>query len=426
MTSTQVPAGVEQAQLAAEAQALLTGERLADPYPIWSGLREESPAVVLDNAVVAGRFADVKELISNELDYSSKFHITGSRAESIVAGFPPDVQAMWRELAAFDANVVTRTDTETHTRLRRIAHRFFTPRRISELDSRIQAIVDSLLERAAEQDSYDQRQLGRELALSVVMDVIGTPDVDRAHLFALADAIGRYFGTTDAEIVRAAHSARRQTNAYIEDVIIAEHLRNPTRNELLATLMDAKETERMSPTETVALVSVLITGGIETSSVLLANGVLELLTARSQWELLCADRSLVPTAVEELMRFVSPAQWTSRIAKRDLEIGGVPIRVGTTVIAALAAANRDPRVYRDPDVLDVRRGAPHVGLGFGPHFCLGASLIRNEARIMFETLTGRYPATELAVDRDELEWFGNSNKRSVSTLPLALGPVAGR
>jgi cytochrome P450 len=192
-------------------------------------------------------------------------------------------------------------------------------------------------------------------------------------------------------------------------------------------MMDAQGEDNLSPLELSAMVSVLLFGGVETTAVLLSTGLLELLRHRDQWEWLCKDPvARVPNAVEELFRYVSPAQWVPRTAATDFEIEGVPVPVGQTVVGILAAAHRDPSEYENPNELDITRGRAHLGLGFGPKFCLGASVVRAEARIAFTTLAQRFPELELAIDPADLDWAGGPPPiRSLRSLPIALGPRHG-
>jgi cytochrome P450 len=164
----------------------------------------------------------------------------------------------------------------------------------------------------------------------------------------------------------------------------------------------------------------LLQGGHETTSNLISIGVYELLRA-GQWDALVEDPSLVPNAVEEMLRLVSPAQTASRRAVVATEIEGVEIHPEETVIAVLAAANRDPAVFADPDRVDVRRpeAKRHLAFSFGPHFCLGTSLARAEAKIALEKLVARYP--KLALVSEDVEFAGPANLRRVVELPVSLG-----
>jgi cytochrome P450 len=408
--------------LTADVESVLAGERLADPYPVWERLREEAPVLRVGTTVFVSRFDDVKSLI-NDSRFSSRMQVTGSRADEIVQSFPEDVRAMWREMADFDSNILLRTEGVVHERLRRIVHPFFTPRSVMQFDAAIQGIVDELLADAAERETYDHRWLAQELALRVVSHVLGSSQIDYPYVVERVDRLARWLGTADVSVVRDAYAARLEFNEYIADAIIAVHDGRPGSSGLVAALIEARDVGDLSSVELMAMISILLAGGIETTSILMSTGLIELLRHRRQWELLTRSSDRVPAAVEELLRFLSPAQWTSRIARSSMDWAGVSLEGGQTMIGVLAAANRDPRVYDDPEELDIERAPhPHLALGFGPHFCLGASLARSEARILFRTLAERYPHIELAADQSDLDWSeSNPMLRGVKELPVHLG-----
>jgi cytochrome P450 len=173
-----------------------------------------------------------------------------------------------------------------------------------------------------------------------------------------------------------------------------------------------------------AMIMLLLFAGAETTATLLSNAMAEFMRHREQWELLCEDPAgRVTGAVEELIRYLTPAQWIPRTALVDYEDEGVEVTAGTTVVGAIAAGNRDPRVYDNPDTFDILRDVnpPHLGFGFGQRFCLGSALVRAEARIFLRRLAERYPDVTAAVDPDDYAWAGNPIFRSLSTLPLSLG-----
>ena len=402
---------------------LLAGRLLPDPWPLWRRLREEHPVVRLGEVVVATRFADVKEMMTRPERFSNRFFVSGSRADAIVASLPPDVATMWREMAAFDSMTMTRNDEPAHDRLRSISHRFFTPKYVRELEPAIQGFWDDILARAAQEGVYDHKYAGQDLALRVMAHVIGSPQVDRDYLAGLTARIARYLGSADAEIIRDAYGARKEFNTYIEDVIIGGYRRDPSSNELVATMMGAESDDNLSTQELCAMVSLLLFGGVETTAVLLSSGLVELLEHPDQWRATCEDPDLVSGAVEEMFRYVAPAQWVNRVAREDFEWEGVTIPEGQTLIGGVAAAHRDPTVFDDPDRFDIRRRVrQHLGLGLGPHYCLGASLIRLEAKVAFATLAQRFPDLEMTTSRAELDWSGsNPNMRTVRTLPIRLG-----
>jgi cytochrome P450 len=172
------------------------------------------------------------------------------------------------------------------------------------------------------------------------------------------------------------------------------------------------------------MIALLLFAGHETTTTLLTSGLIELLRHRSEWERLCDDPELVPPAVEEVFRYASPAQWGNRVPRTEIDWDGYRIPEEQTIIVSIAAANRDPRAFDEPDRLAVTRPprSNHLGLGFGKHYCLGASLLRREVQLAWGELVRRYPKLELAIGFDELEWSGNPILRSVRELPIRLGP----
>jgi cytochrome P450 len=297
---------------------------------------------------------------------------------------------------------------------------------VRDLTDAVQSIADDLIDEVAEREVFDYKWLSADLALRVVSHIVGSPAVDREHLAELIRVRGRYVGTTHEQHVRDAYPATKEFDAYVRDVIIAEHRRDRGSNELVAALMDAEDQENITTQEFVIMVMTLFAGGVATTEILLTNGMVELMRRRDQWQLLCASPELAATAVDELLRYTAPTQWALRVAKGDTAWHGVEIPAESSVYGSLAAANRDPRVYDEPDVLDIRRGtAQHLSLGAGPHFCLGQALIRLEGQILLGTLARRCPDLEPAVDLDALEWQrgGNAMFRSPWQLPMRAGRV---
>jgi cytochrome P450 len=330
---------------------------------------------------------------------------------------------MWAELAYYNNLSLADKDDDDHDRLRGIAHRYFTPRRVNALEATMQDAWDTLLAEAASQEVYDHRHTSQALALRVITDLVGCPGVDAPYVAGLIDRLARFQGARNEDVIRDAYKARLEFNDYIESVIVAGYRRDPDSNDFVRAMLDAEGEDNLSLAELIAMVAVLLFGGIETTAVLLSNGLLELLIQRRQWEWICEDPgSRVPNAIEEIFRYVSPAQFIPRTAKVDFDLKELPVAEGQTVIAAVAPANRDPDEYESPEVFDVSRGRPHLGLGIGPHFCIGASLVRAEARIALTGLASRYPKLELAIDPSELDWSGGPPSiRTVRELPIALG-----
>jgi cytochrome P450 len=407
-----------------EVAALLNGQRLRDPFPTWNRLREEAPVYAGSDMVIVSRYADVKAMLPDKERYSGKQFVGGSRPQAIFATFSEDTQELIRGMVDSPAHMVSLSGASDpdHRRLRGIAHRFFTPRQIQQMEGRIQAFCDDLLAEAAEQEVYDHKVFAQNLALRVITDIVGAPEVDGPYVLELVERTAHFLGGNDEKLMRDAYFAREEFNEYIQRTVLADYRRN-SENEFVRAMMDAEGQENLSPVELCGMVYLFIFGGTDTTSVLLSTGLLELLGHRDQWEWLCDDPAArVPGAVEELFRYVSPAQTIPRTAAIDFTLDGVDVPAGETVMASIPGANRDPAQYEKPDQLDITRGRAHLALGIGHKFCLGASVIRAEARIALTTLAERYPDVELAIDPDDLDWSGGPvGLRSVRELPIKLG-----
>jgi cytochrome P450 len=408
-------------------RALLASDAgaLADPYPLYRELRARSPVHDLGSVVVLARYDDVKAAARDTTALSSRV-FASDRAEEALAGMSEEGRRAHAAVAAYDASIVSHSDGEQHARLRRIAHRAFTPRRIAEMRQAVEGYTDELLEQAAGRDVSDMKVLAYRLPLMVIADMLGVPAADRARIHEWSGAIGRSRGVVDAAALIDAEQALADFGSYVRD-LAGELRRASDRSSLVAALLDAEEDERMSPDELTATFVFLLFAGHETTTNLIATGLLDLLLQREQWQRLCGDPAAVaPAAVEELLRYASPVQLIQRVAAHDVEFGGVRIPAGRHVIGLLGSANRDPDAFERPDELDLARagGPGHLDFGFGPHFCLGASLARLEGQVAFTTLARRFPGMELAADPDELSWGGNAMLRSLETLPIRLGAPA--
>ena len=316
-----------------------------------------------------------------------------------------------------------------HTRLRRLVSRAFTPRRVEALVPRVRELTAELLASCRDHDPVDLvRTLASPLPVSVICELFGVDHADRPRVVGWSHALAR--ALDPAFLVPAAErhiqaTARAEFGSYLLDVVAARRA-SPGTDLLsgLVAVMDTPESspERMSEPELVATCILLLIAGHETTTSLIANGVLALLRNRRELERLRRQPGLIPSAVEELLRYDPPVQLTARTALTAAEVGDTTVPEGSSLLLLLASANRDPEVYDDPDRLDVgRTPAPHLAFGLGIHFCLGAPLARVEARIALEALTRDIDAIELA---GEPAWKENAILRGVGRLDVHLAQLA--
>jgi hypothetical protein len=316
-------------------------------------------------------------------------------------------------------------DPPDHTRLRALVSKAFTPRRIDALASRVQQLVDEMLEAPAARGHIElMHEFAYPLPARVICELLGVPKEDEAFIVAQAPALGTGLDPAPMRTPQSVAAANDATNALVDylDALIAERRRAP-RDDMLSALIAAEESgESLSHDELVSTFLLLLIAGHETTANLIGNGMRALLRHPDQLAQLRATPAgadLERSAVEELMRFDGPIQMVERITLDPVVIGGREIPTGRIMICLTAAANRDPAVFADPDRLDLGRTPnPHVGFGGGAHFCLGAALARLEGRVAIGTLARRFPGLRLLEPKPE--WRPSFTIRGLRRLPLAL------
>jgi cytochrome P450 len=312
-----------------------------------------------------------------------------------------------------------------HTRLRGLCAQAFTPARVERLRSHIQDIADRLVDTVLPDGQMNLlAQFAAPLPAIVTAELLGVPTEDHPRLKAwsadFAEMLGN-FQHNPNRTQRVLASVEEMT-AYFRDAISQQRIApcEGLVGDLLAAEVDG---DHLSEEEVIANLIVTMVGGQETTTNLIANGILTLLRNPSVLEDLRNDLSLIPSAVEELLRYESPSQHTARIAPADTQLGDRAIRQRDAVIAVMGAANRDPQRFPDPDRLDIRRkDNRHVAFGWGAHFCFGAPLARIEAQIAFSTLLRRLNDLELVPG--PIIWRENLGLRGLSTLPVRFSAKA--
>jgi cytochrome P450 len=390
---------------------LLDPEALANPYPLYHRLRAEDP-VHWDpylHAWVVTRYADVVTVFQR---FSADRTPTPERLlEMGLEQLAPVAQLMVRQMLFLDP--------PAHNRVRGLAAKAFTPRRVEVLRGHIQDIVDSLLDDVQAKGHMDMiADLGRPLPAIVTEELLGLPIADRERLTRwstdFAEVLGNFQHNPD-RAQRVLRSVNEMVTYFHEAV--HEHRAHP-RDDLISAFATAElDGDRLSDEEIVANTIVTMVGGQETTTNLIGNGMLSLLRHPDQLERLRADYTLIPSAIEELLRYEAPSQHTARLAPNDAELGGKLIRKREAVIAVMGAANRDPERFPDPDQLDIgRQDNRHVAFAWASHFCFGAPLARLEAHIAFELALRRLPG--LRLEPGPLTWRPNMGLRGLTALPV--------
>jgi cytochrome P450 len=409
-------------QLTDRLVSLLDSDPMAmvDPYSLWNEMRARGRVHVAGHEVFVTHYDDARRLLLDGSARYTKSMDRSSAAAAFLERSTPEVRAAFREYYAFINQWMVRADGDEHTRLRRIAHRAFTPGHIEELRERVQEFTDELLDVIAGEPQADIMVLAYRLPLMVVVDLLGCPPEDRERIHEWSMKIGAHLNRDDEGTLLAAVAAIREFSGYVGGVL-EERRQVGGGSDLVSALMGAESEERLTQSELAAMFVLLLFAGHETTTNLIGHGVHELLRAGSEWRRLCADPQLSAPATEELLRYVSPVQWVTRVVAEDHEVAGQRVTQGQYVAAALAAANRDPDTFSSPDALDITRpnARQHLALGFGSRFCLGAALARLEGQVAFETLARRYPDIKLTPIRHA--YTSNAVLRRLESLPVTLG-----
>ncbi len=390
---------------------LLEPEVLADPYPLYRKLRTEDP-VHWDRFMhtwVVTRYADVLNVLHS---FSADRTPTPEQLSLMgLSGLNPIAKVMVKQMLFMDA--------PAHTRLRGLASAAFTPQRVKVLRTHIQEIADKLLDRVQAHGAMDLiADFAAPMPAIVTAEMLGVPTEDHADLKKwsadFAEMLGNFQHNPD-RIPRVLESTNRLVN-YFQNAIAK--MRDEPREGLIHSFMTAEiDGDRLTEEEIVANCIVTMVGGQETTTNLIGNGLLTLMRKPEQLARLRDEPTLLQSGVEELLRYESPSQHTGRIAREDVEIGGKCIRKGQAVMAIMAAGNRDPERFPQPDdlVLD-RTDNKHLAFGWSNHFCFGAPLARMEGQIAFATILRRLPNLKLAPR--PLSWRENSGLRGLTALPV--------
>ncbi|MEA2814861.1 MAG: hypothetical protein QOI93_2558 [Rhodospirillaceae bacterium] len=385
---------------------------IADPYPFYRRLRETAPVFKTPQGLwLVTRYDDVTFALRDKRFGKDFVGNLERRYGNLARMEEPAVASLGRTMLVLDP--------PDHTRLRALVTKAFTARRVADMRPRIKALVDAQLDRVIDKGEMDvMRDLAHRLPVIVICDMLGIPEDHRAPFLAGSNVNGRILEPVpmSREELDQANRNTQMAGAYFDQ--LCELRRREPRDDLTTELVRAEEAgDKLTAEELRANIGLLFGAGHETTTNLIGNGLLALHRHRDQWERLKADPSLIPNAVEELLRYDSSVQITGRVTNAEVEIGGVTLGATENVIALLGAANHDPAQYQDPDRLDVgRANVRPLSFGGGIHYCLGAQLARLEAELVFAALVERLPNIELP-EKDAPAWRRSFTLRGLSKLP---------
>ncbi len=387
-------------------------------HETYARMREESPVhrqPGLDGETpiwFVTRYEDVVALLTDNERFvvDPKLALTPDELDALRDGGPePDERV--------NENLLSK-DGDDHRRLRRLVTKAFTPRIVEQLRPRIQEIADDLVDRVADRGRMELvDDYAFPLPITVIAELLGIPAEDQGRFRVWSNTFVLPPITPELQ-----EQAVRHTQEFVEylDALFARRRAEPAEDLVSALVLAEDAGDHLSENELYSMVVLLIVAGHETTVSLITNAVLALLSNPDRLAELRADLSLLPSTVEELLRYDSPVErGITRWAATDVELGGQLIARGDFVIPVIGAANRDGERFPEADELNLARAdSKHVGFGRGPHFCLGAPLARLETEIALETLLRRLPGLRLAISPDDLYWRPIPIFRSLASLPV--------
>ncbi|MGO9451187.1 MAG: cytochrome P450 [Candidatus Binataceae bacterium] len=380
----------------------------ANPYPHYGALLANPPAAMQlgpVHVVLVTRYADVSSALHDHEHFSS-----------IPPPLPPDA---FRPFG--DSRDLLGQDPPDHTRLRRLISRDFTPKRIRELEPRIREIARDLLGKAAAKGEFNvMADLANVLPVMVIAEMLGVP-AEKYAMFKewsdrIIDAGNAIPGTPPPpETITAGMSL---ISYFVEEV--AKRRKQPGADLVSALVTARDETDALSENALIQFIFLLLLAGNETTTNLIGNGTLALMRHPDQLALLRREPARLPRAIEEMLRYDPPVQSTARFPKNPVNLGATEIPAGAVAFMILAAANRDPAQFPDPERFDISRDPnEHLSFGEGIHFCIGAPLARLEARVAFEEMLAQFPSLRLANPGEKLIYKGSYFLRGLDSLKMA-------
>lgn len=362
------------------------------------------------------RYTDVREALRNP-------QLSSENLPAVLGKLPAEIrQALDQEnpLLKQARTIMIARDDPDHARLRSLVNKAFTPRMIERQRPQITRLAHDLLDKMEQQEQPDfVRDFAAPLPIMVIAAMIGILYDDLEQIKQWSDIGADFLGrTADLNILLQMAVAANEFNAYLHPHI-EKRRQQPEEDLLSAFILAEAQGDKLTEDETIANVFLLLAAGNETTTNLLGNGLWTLLKHPDQLARLQKHPEMIETAVEEIVRFESPAQLTGRIAKTAVEVAGQRIEAGQNVTLILGAANRDPAQFADPDSLDVgRQDNRHIGFGLGAHYCLGAPLARLEAQVTLPILLARYPRIQLV--NEQARWRKNPLFLGLESLPITL------
>lgn len=405
--------------VAKQRKTLFSEEILQDPYPTYARLHEEGP---LHYVEVANKWAVWSIFSYAECSQMAKDpRLSAKRARQMLLPLPLSKQAEFSELARMLSLWLIFMDPPEHTRLRKLLNKGFSPAALEAMRPQVEKIVEQMLDAHKPGDEIDLlREFANPMPVRIILEMLGIPHTMNEEFAEWSRAIAVFRGNPNrtVEEARAAQDALGKLTEYFRETVADR--RRSKGTDLISLLIEIEEDgEVLTEDELYAQCIALLFAGHETTRNLIGNGMYTLLKHPEQTAELRDNPEMTRSAVEELLRFESPVQFTARVLKEDIEVCGQEIRKGWTLQCMLGAANRDPKQFKDPNQLNLKRlNNPHIAFSAGIHACIGAQLARLEGQIAIRNLVQRYPKMKLSGAKPE--WAPTFGFRGLKSLNVVL------
>jgi cytochrome P450 len=405
--------------IAPDKKVVFSDEILQDPYPTYARMHEEGPLHCVD---IGGKWAVWAIFSHSKCSSIAKDpRFSAKRAQQMLLPLPFSRHAEFSELARMLGLWLIFMDPPEHTRLRVLLNKGFMPAAIEGLRPQVEAIVDRMLKPLQHGSEIDlMREFANTMPVRIILEMLGIPQELHNTFVDRSRAIAKFRGTPDrtVEQARAAQDALIALTDFFKNTV-ADRRRNKG-NDLISLLIDIEEEgEVLTEEELYAQCIALLFAGHETTRNLIGNGMYTLLRHPQETAELRENPEIIRSAVEEILRYESPVQFTARVLKEDIEICGQRIPKKWTMLCMLGAANRDPEQFEEPNRLNLRRlNNQHLAFSAGPHFCIGSQLARLEGQVALLNLVQRFPQMKLTGPRPE--WASTFGFRGLKSLPVIL------
>jgi cytochrome P450 len=398
---------------------LFGDEILQDPYPTYARLHEEGPLHYVD---VGSKWAVWSVFSHAECSSIAKDpRLSAKRAKQMLLPLPLSRQSEFSELSRMLSLWLIFMDPPEHTRLRKLLNKGFSAAAVEGLRPQAEAIVDQMLKPLEHGSEVElMSEFANPMPVRIISELLGVPQALHGTFVNASRAIAVFRGNPNrtVEEARAAQDALVELTEFFRKTV-AERRRNKG-SDLISLLIDIEEEgEVLTEEELYAQCIALLFAGHETTRNLIGNGMYTLLQHPQETAELRERPEMIRSTVEELLRYESPVQFTARVLKEDIEVCGQQIRKGWTVLCMLGAANRDPKQFKEPNQLDLKRlNNQHLAFSAGLHFCIGAQLARLEGQIALLNLVQRFPEMKLTGPRPE--WASTFGFRGLKSLPVIM------